>query len=668
MAAAYRAEIQGLRTVAAILIALHHVWFNRVSGGVDVFFVLSGFLITGSLTREVAGTGRIRVGAYLTRIARRLFPAAWAVLAASALGIVAVVSKVYWESHFADVRSATLYTANIRLAQTSVDYLAQDVPKSPVQHFWAMSIQGQFYVLWPLVVGAGWFVSRRLRRGGTSGVALVLGALAAASFVHSVTNTADDPAAMYFDTFARVWEFALGGLLALGIVRFRISRPISEVLGTGGLAALVMTGVVTGGIAFPGWVAALPVAAALAIIVAGNCENPGCATRLLRWRPLEAAGDYSYAFFLWHWPLLTLWLAWDDSLRASVSEGVIVLLAAGAMSWVSVRLVERPFGHRRSGQPSLPMAREWALASLSVPALLLGTLQVERSTVDSIGRPSGATATSDPSASTLPPRPKPPRALESLFDPGAPIVPDPLVANKDLPLPRRDGCIDTKKPPPKITPCIYGTPGGPSLAIVGGSHAIQWTDALDSLGKRHGWEVLLVSRPGCRYGISRNATCDAWTKKVREYLLDNPPDAVFTTGTTARKQRDIVGPGYVDEWRRLERAGITVIAIRDNPEMIDPAPACVEEHRTDPSACEVPRGQLLSSVNPLDIEANLPANVVHFDLTEYWCTPGSCLAVVDNTLVYRDRHHLTATFVATMVPVLERVLVPIMAGFAGVAS
>jgi hypothetical protein len=496
-----------------------------------------------------------------------------------------------------------------------------------------------------------------------AGVVGVLVVVTAGSFAHSVANTPADPAAMYFDSFARVWEFAVGGLLALGIVRVRLRRAVAESLGAAGLAVLILTGVVTGGLDFPGWVAAVPVAAAVAIIVAGTADVPGVAVSLLRWRPLVVAGDYSYAFFLWHWPILILWLAWEDSLRASVAQGIGVLAMAAAMSWVSVRFVEAPFQRRRSGPRTAPLAREWALAAATVPALLLGTLRIESSTFDSVSVAPTTTLAPDPG---VPPRPTPTPAVDSLFDPEAPIVPDPIVARKDLPVAREDDCIDPKRPRATVDPCVYGTPGGTAIAVVGGSHAIQWIDALDVLGKRHGWEIRLMARPGCRFGTTERSACNRWVDAITDELLSDPPDAVFTTGTTARAQQgstqdgiEILPEGYIAQWRILEDAGIPVVLIRDNPQFPESVPACVDANRANPASCAAPRPEVLESVNPLDT-ATLPSNVVHFDLTSYWCTPNRCLAVIDNVLVYRDRHHLSRTFVLTMVPALERELLPII--------
>src|SRR3954469_2172017 len=209
--AAVRPEIQGLRAVAVAVVVVCHFWPAALPGGfvgVDVFFVISGFLITSHLLREVAATGRVSLAAFWARRARRILPAALLVLAVCALATLALVPDVHRSQFFAEIRASAFYVQNWQLAHSAVDYFARGDGPSPVQHFWSLSAEEQFYLVWPVLILIAAAIHRRA-------IAIVLGAVTIASLVYSISKTASDPAAAYFITPTRAWEFGFGGLLAM---------------------------------------------------------------------------------------------------------------------------------------------------------------------------------------------------------------------------------------------------------------------------------------------------------------------------------------------------------------------------------------------------------------------------------------------------------------------
>ncbi|QRN78772.1 MAG: acyltransferase, partial [Nocardiopsis sp. BM-2018] len=337
----YRPEIEGLRAVAVLLVAVYHIWFGTVSGGVDVFLLLTGFLITGSLVRAMERGNGLGFRAFWARLAKRLFPAAAVVLGGVLLASFLWFPRSRWAEVIADVQASALYYQNWRLAFGAVDYLAENNAASPVQHFWSLAIQGQFYLLWPVLIALTGLLAARLGRTPRGMAIGAVAAVFAVSFAYSLMVTRSDPAWAYFDGAARLWELALGGLLALTISHIRLPEGLRVVLGWVGLIALVLCGALApDSWSFPGFVALWPTGAAVLIILAGTTGFRFSADRLLTWRPLTYIGGMSYALFLWHWPVLIFYLEVTDRVHPSLIGGFYVLGLSFVLAFLTKKLVE----------------------------------------------------------------------------------------------------------------------------------------------------------------------------------------------------------------------------------------------------------------------------------------------------------------------------------------
>ena len=303
----FRPEVQGLRALAVLMVVTYHVWLGRVSGGVDIFLLVSAFLLTLSFVRKAESGKPFGLLAHWLHLFKRLLPAAVVVILGVLAGTWLILPQGRWPQVLDEAWASLLYSQNWLLADLSVDYYAQDhAGASPLQHFWSLSIQGQVFILWPLVFSATAVVLAGLRRVPRLHwltyrglLALVFGTVFAVSLAYSIDQTATNQAYAYFDTRARLWEFALGSLLALALPYLKPGRVLRVALGWVGLAAMVSCGLVlTVDRSFPGYVALWPTLAAAAIIVAGQSGSRYGVDRLLSSRPAVALGDNSYALYL----------------------------------------------------------------------------------------------------------------------------------------------------------------------------------------------------------------------------------------------------------------------------------------------------------------------------------------------------------------------------------
>src|SRR6201997_785095 len=371
----YRYDLDGLRGIAIVLVAMFHIWFGRVSGGVDFFLALSGFFFGGKVLRA-ALTPAVSLSpiAEVARLVRRLLPALVVVLAACAVLTILVQPETRWET-FADQSLASLgYYQNWELTSTASDYLRAGEAVSPLQHIWSMSVQGQFYLAFLLLVaGLAYLFRRPLGKHLRTVFLVLLVALTVASFVYAIVAHQDDQATAYYDSFARAWELLLGALVGALVAHIRWPMWLRTAVAAIALAAVVSCGALIDGVKeFPGPWALVPVGATMLMILAGaNLQrHPGdgdhlpLPNRLLAARPLVALGAMAYSLYLWHWPLLIFWLSYTGHRRANFFEGSAVLLVSGLLAYMTTRLVEDPLRYPAAGEASRPMVPDIPSASL----------------------------------------------------------------------------------------------------------------------------------------------------------------------------------------------------------------------------------------------------------------------------------------------------------------
>ncbi|MDE3722289.1 acyltransferase family protein [Nocardiopsis sp. N85] len=655
-----RDDIEGLRGIAALLIAVYHIWFGTVSGGVDVFLILTGFLITGSMVRALERDGRIGIGAFWSRTARRLFPAGAVVLGAVLIGAFLFLPRSGWTAVIADVRAAALYHVNWHLALGSVDYMARDSASSPVQHFWSLGVQGQFYLLWPILLTLVALAAVRLGGGVRTAVTATVTGVFALSFGYSLWITSTEPTWAYFDTGARLWEPALGGLLALLMPYLRVPRAVRAVAGWIGLLALISCGVIIGdSLPYPGYASLWPITAAVLILVAGADGEPGrwSANRLLGLRPLTWLGRHSFTLFLWHWPVLVFYLEVTNRVKPSMTGGLMVLgasfAAALATSWIVDGGVDRVLRDRRSPSWSLAAGVLFAVPVLLGSLLWNAGIEHERElrarlSADPTAYPGAAVHLSPELAASLP---------------SLPVYPDTTTVKRDT-ISQTSACNVTI-PDAELISCEFGAVDSEyTLVLTGSSHARHWFQALLPIAEHHGWRLVIMTKNACQFSAEEQVfegavyeECNAWNDQVTAELERMRPNAVFTLGTLTQQgdgSLEHVPAGFVEHWRWLEERGIDVVAVRDTPRFSFDVADCVD--RAGAGACAEDRAYTLAEVSPLEEAEDLPAGVRVVDLSDYLCRDGRCPGVIGNQLAYYDDNHFSYAFSSSLAVLLEPLL------------
>ena len=689
----YRYDLDGLRGVAIALVAMFHIWFGRVSGGVDVFLALSGFFFGGKILRIALNPAvSLSPVAEVIRLVRRLLPALVVVLAGCAVLTILVQPETRWET-FADQSLASLgYYQNWELANTASDYLRAGEAVSPLQHIWSMSVQGQFYLGFLLLVVACAYLFRRPRSKHLRTMFVVLlSALTVASFVYAIVAHQDNQATAYYDSFARAWELLLGALVGALVAHIRWPMRLRTAAATIALAAVVSCGALIDGVKeFPGPWALVPVGATMLMILAGaNVQrHPGdtdrmpLPNRLLAARPLVALGAMAYSLYLWHWPLLIFWLSYTGHRRANFFEGTAVLLVSGLLAYLTTRLVEDPLRYpaaadaaSQAAVPATPSASVWS--SLRRPTMALGSMVVLLGvtlTATSFTWRQHVTVlrAAGKELSVLNPQDYPgARALtENVRVPTLPMRPTVLEVKEDLPASTRDGCISDFVNPAVVN-CSYGDLAATRTnALAGGSHAEHWLPALDLLGQLHHFKVVTYLKMGCPLSteevpliMGNNAPypqCREWVQRTVNKLIVDRPDYVFTTTTRPWniKSGDVMPATYIGIWQTLSDNNIAILGMRDTPWLVkngkpfDPADCLAKGGNAQ--SCAVKRSDVLSDHNQtLDFVAQFPLLKV-LDMSNAICRADVCRPVEGNVLIYHGAHHLDPTYVRTMTNELGR--------------
>ncbi|MGY3313892.1 peptidoglycan/LPS O-acetylase OafA/YrhL [Peribacillus simplex] len=649
----FRPEIEGLRVVAALLVAVYHIWFNRVSGGVDVFFVISGFLITTSIISTINRTGEFRFLPYVTKLMKRLLPSVFFIL-----GIVLVLSwfllpKSILDKTIHEVFASMFFYQNWQLAFSSTDYLDSSQMKTPVEHFWALSIQGQFYIIWFLVFTLILFLIKKYKLTKIKTlINTILGVLFVSSFIYSVYLTSVNQPWAYFITMTRVWEFSLGSLLCINLSSIKVNKYIATVIGWLGLIGLILTGIVFNvSEMFPGYIALWPMVCALFIVLSGTCETNYGVKRFLGLPVMVKLGGIAFGIYLWHWVLLEFY-RYNVQDTPGIIVGSLIIISSIALSFLMTRYIEEPI--RKSVSNKFSFKRLGIMGSVNVliiGSLLLGVYIDHNKLEGKITGKNypGALAVKNPNDI---PHQEPIPAFSEVFD--------------DLPQTHLDdanqglGDSDLKIGEYGKTENYDAT-----IALVGSSHSEHWLGAILEAAKDNNYRVLTMTRSGTRFstGYKDDDLKGIWNKNVLDYLKDSDVDVVISHATASDATSDKIQQQMVDQLQYVkDEYGIEALAIRDDPRYSFNVLEALET-----TGLEETIKRMNSEDNQKDESfwkqfENENKSLHKIDLTEYFKVDGKFQPVIGNVIIYRDNRHLTNTYSESFGSVFEEKINEILKG------
>ena len=683
-----RSDIEGLRAIAVLAVLLFHAGVPRMDGGyigVDVFFVVSGFLITSLLVTERVSSGTISLGAFYARRVRRLLPVSAVVAIVTLIGSRLWLEPIRLESVANDVIGVATFSSNFLFAHRGADYLQASLPPSPLQHYWSLAVEEQFYVVWPALIalvcmGVGTLSHAVVRIR----VAIVATVVAVASFIACMAMMNTSQPWAFFSPHTRAFELAIGALIAVAPLAASLTaRRISSALAWVGLAVIVASVFLFDEFTkFPGPWALVPVMGT-AFLLRGGDSTTWAPKALLQLAPFQWLGSRSYSAYLWHWPILILAEAQKGS-SLTITEGLACTVIGLALSEFSYRIIENPIRHMitirglraaafsvsvisvligaavlsRENPPNMQLAGE-----VSTPTLNVATTVPTSSSVDQVV----------PVAPTLPPLSAPIEPIvQAMNITGLPsnLTPKLQSALMDQPVIYGNGChLGFGAVSPK--PCYFGDKESTTVVgMYGDSHMAQWFPTLNKVAKERKWKLVVYTKRGCPPAdvpvyskvLGKVYTqCPQWRRNVMEQMKIDGVKVVFVAHFDRLLDAESRIPIWQKNWREgmqktiddLSAAGIRPIIMQDTPYPGQMIPACLSRNYTSVNLCT----PIVSAAYRDDMDEILvdfeKQGVSVLWVRDWFCTSAGCPTVVGNILVYRDDNHMTVHYAEFIAPLLD---------------
>jgi peptidoglycan/LPS O-acetylase OafA/YrhL len=663
---AFRPDIEGLRAIAVLLVLFDHAKVPLLRGGyvgVDVFFVLSGFLITGLLVREIEQTGSISLLQFYARRARRLLPAGTLVLVATVIASYRYLGTSRADHVAVDARWAAMFASNIRFINTGTDYLGSQLPPSPLQHFWSLAVEEQFYAIWPALILILSLGPKRVPIRARLCVALV--AIIGASLVWSVHQTRVDGTTAYFSPLTRASELGAGAMLAVAVPWLtNIPRRLAPALSWIGLAGIILSALTySSQTAFPGLAILLPVVGTVLVVLTGTIAPGAGAEFALKRRPLQWLGKLSYSLYLWHWPVLVI-AAGRAGRDLTVAENLVLCVIALGLSAVTFALIEDPI------RSAVPLKRRHPAVSVAIGAALVALAFGFAGW--KLG--GGADQSGTVMASSLTPNYATARDVANAVAQGANVKdwPD---QPKRIANPAYSKECDVTRKDTTSSVCVHGDPNGSrSLVVYGDSHAAMWVPALDVIGKEAGWKVIQLTKPACqapdfpRYSgtLKREYTeCASYREFALGQIAIIKPDLVLISSafkdTELWRDGKPTTDGVEDAWanglksiiRQITPNSGRIIVIGDMAYPAEPGIDCLTEHDGHVPPCNTERvDAVYAEHNAREREVAEASGAQYIDTIPWFCTESVCPAVIAGLTTHRDAYHVAENYVVWLAGVL----------------
>ena len=663
-------HIEGLRAIAVLLVMLYHAGVTQLPGGfigVDIFFVISGFLITGLLVKELDEKGQIDFVRFYSRRVRRLLPAATLVLISTVTVAWFVLPPLRWRTVGIDALSSAFWSGNIRFAFAQTNYLTADDAPSPLLHFWSLGVEEQFYLFWPPLLALAfmlfwrWFSVR-------SAVAAISTLIILISFVTSLLWTGSQQPYAFFLLPSRAWELAIGSLLATVFPHLgRIHRNGRVAFGVVGLVTIAVASVkLNSSVQWPGWYSLIPVLATIGVLTAS-----GGPVNFLSLRPLQSLGRWSYSLYLWHWPVLVLApVALDRTF--TLQESILALAFSSVLAVCSYRWVENPL---RSHHLILIPWRGFAFGTVLVLTTSIAAFGLIKTPLP-LAFPEGKSSTAIQSPVRVP-YDALYTAADTVIGVPANLTPSLIDAENDRFSVDLGDCFASNsvdKAPAEG--CFFGDLNSQrTVALIGDSHAAQWTAPLIQIAKEERFRLLILAKSACPpVNLARSSVklgtfpeCERWNISVMLRLKGIRPDVALLAGYTGYAiERDLDSYQHrLTAWgMKLDELSVFTkpILLGDTPYPNHDVPVCLSANVPSPSKCL--RSQAAMSLSKYGRDAEVDAATTRLvpvvNTFELVCPSLKCPVVVGNILVYRDQSHISATFAKWLTKPLAKKLTPLL--------
>ena len=697
-------SIQALRALAVIFVVLNHFFTGHCPGGyigVDIFFVVSGFLISSHLLKELKG-GSLNFGRFYLRRARRLLPASLLVLALICLATSLTSSSAWQVANLKDAAFAAVYGVNWWFAANAVNYFADSSVSSPVNHYWSLSVEEQFYVVWPALMYFSLRIAMaRTRRTAESLIPVVIGVLMATiltlSLILAILAIHHNSSAAYFLTYARAWEFAAGGLagLMLGNLRnhFR-AFWVKPLFGAAWLALIASSWFLKPESGVPG-LAAVPVVLATAIVLMiGDDHGSSLARRIIAFAPVQWVGDISYSLYLWHWPLLILAPFALGVAKLGIVQRVVLLGISLALSGITKRHVEDRFRFLRTAQKTA--VHRWSNAP-ALSAYLLMSASLAGCAIIGIRFLEGESVKAGERLYRLSVNPGPcfgARATEpGTSCPNSHVLSDRYFAMESLKTQVNvfpSGAVSERFPhvsycqnevgDSALAPCEFGATENAArkhIVIFGDSHAGMWEPALATFAVPSGIRVQSYLASSCPITADDRSlefylrpedrdACRSWRRAAAAAIIaDKQIDTVIISDNANREKilndagdwTEDDGRGIAEIFKRFRAAGKRVVVIDDVPTLPFALPECLARARTNSDPCTFDESQIPAST-PLGRAVALmpPGEIGYLNFKDVFCDGAVCHTVIGGIPAYMDSNHVTAPFARSLAARIEKLI------------
>lgn len=622
-----RSDIQGLRAIGALLVAVFHIFQWGVSGGVDVFLTVSGFFLWSTAVKLV--NHEASYFEHYKKFLKRTAPQSVLVVFAVLITAFVFLSPVEYRAILKDATFSVTFIQNYWLAISGQDYLAREEGLSLFQHYWAVSTIAQVYCLFPVLAFAAVIFATLLKRNRLKTLTAVIAATSALSLAWSLFFSSQNPDVAYFDTLSRIWQFGAGALVASLLAQRKrpfLDPTFGNVLSWVGLVSILTCGILLGR-SFPGVASLWPTTGALLILLCSrDTTDPKNAGAILSQKWAASLGSISFGIYLWHWPIYAIYFRYQP--EQTLISAICIIAAAAVLALLSGRLIAwLDEAHKKSRLGSFGLS-----ATAFVAMCLIGgtCFFLDRAIV---GQHPVIARLSHPFTGV-------PLSFTSI--------------RQDLPVSYGIGChqLQTNS---SVAACSFGdTSSDTTVFLIGGSHSAQWLPAFREITQDQGFHLVSLTKSACRFFDSTepsmadylSESCREWNLNVMQYIIENTPDMVVTLATTRGDESPV---GFRQAIEAVAEMGVTVVALRDTPSMQVDIPICLSQFWpfTTPD-CRVPRSEVLDDMKYSTTVSALPETVISVDINDEICPSTFCDVMRGDIVMWRDYHHLTATYARTL--------------------